>query len=532
LKTTVLILTRIRFTLAGNRSFFLALLLTGLGINASVTAADPLLTKALIDQVAKHNFKAFAMIAAAMITFGLVTRAALLFYGLALQKLQNAATRDLTLKMLAKYYKARIDQYWDSTNGYFVSRIYDEPARVAQGVTSVWIGASISIVIFFVSLVVSLYLSWRITLLLCLVVPILFYLSRTFSPKIREKSQAESESTAQLRELLGRAAESYKTAKIFGLFARIEEQIRHSLQTVLDITYSRARTTRSYQTLSTVCLSFAETAVVIAAGYAVLAGDLSLGGLFGFMSAFWKLINAGSDIIRQSAELSRQGAYIDRLIAFCSLPDEVELPSSSSPGEYIVECAGVTVKVGDQLLVENANLAIGNHERVLLVGPNGSGKTTIANVLTRFTDLARGSAVIPCRSRVSAMLAPFHFIPGTLYDNVHYSTLSERQVETFHSLVDRLQLQHKLHADLTRTASEGEKRKCQVLMTLLKDADLYIFDEPLANIDAETKDVIFEAILDLTREKAVMVIMHGDRAYWPLFDKIVSAPVPASELVG
>jgi hypothetical protein len=58
---------------------------------------------------------------------------------------------------------------------------------------------------------------------------------------------------------------------------------------MLDVIYSRARISRSYQTLGMFFLSFAEILVLVAAGYAVLKGELTLGGLFDFMNAFWKL---------------------------------------------------------------------------------------------------------------------------------------------------------------------------------------------------------------------------------------------------
>jgi ABC-type multidrug transport system fused ATPase/permease subunit len=511
----------IRYALAGNQRFFLLLLLAGLVTNILMSTADPLLTKALIDNVTRHNFRSFLLLAVAVVIFGAGMRGALLLYGLACQRLQNRITQILTLRMLGKYYGTSYSEISHSSNGYFVSRIYDEPTKVAQGTITVWLSAYTSIVTLLGSLAVALLLNWRITLVLAAIVPLLYYLSRRFSPKIRLKSQAENEGEAKLRELLGRATESYKTVKIFDLFPATYAQVAERLRFMLDIIYSRARISRSYQTLSMVFLSFAETVVLVAAGYAVLKGELTLGGLFGFMNAFWKLNNAGLEIVRLIPEISRQQALIQRLIDFDSLPEEVPSVFRAAPiGGNIVECDSVNVTLGSNLVLENANFAVGINERLLIVGPNGSGKTTIANLLAQFVEPSTGSIKAPDRKRISALLMPFHFVPGTLLDNVNFQALSLEKQTVFERMVNQLGLRERLLADLTSTLSEGEKRKCQVLMTLLKDADLYIFDEPLTNIDTESKHLILQTMIDYTKGKSLIAIMHGDCEYWSVFDRV------------
>ena len=88
------------------------------------------------------------------------------------------------------------------------------------------------------------------------------------------------------------------------------------------------------------------------------------------------------------------------------------------------------------------------------------------------------------------MLSPFHFAPGNLKDNVNYNELSEERAKLFWELVRGLRLESRVECDASSELSEGEKKKCQIVMTLLKDADVYVFDEPLANIDVESRDVV------------------------------------------
>jgi ABC-type multidrug transport system ATPase subunit len=89
----------------------------------------------------------------------------------------------------------------------------------------------------------------------------------------------------------------------------------------------------------------------------------------------------------------------------------------------------------------------------------------------------------------------------------------------------------KVEADLSSELSEGEKKKCQVIMTLLKDADIYLFDEPLANIDVASRDAVIQAQFQYTQGKTLISIMHGDTNYHRFFDRLIALDQKVVEAV-
>jgi ABC-type multidrug transport system ATPase subunit len=241
---------------------------------------------------------------------------------------------------------------------------------------------------------------------------------------------------------------------------------------------------------------------------------LTIGGLFAFMNAFWKLINASNGVISLLPELSKLNGYVDRLTDF-----EARAAHDEEGDYQHIELENVSVKYNGGEVLKGITLKINENERVLVIGPNGSGKTTLAYIITGFLKPCEGSVRTPDLKRVSALLAPFYFIPGTLKDNVNYEKLSEDNKRLFWKLVEQFGLANKLGEDLS-ALSEGEKKKCQIIMTLLKDADVYIFDEPLANIDVESKDTVMNT-LEHIRGKTLISIMHGDEKFHGLFERIV-----------
>jgi ABC-type multidrug transport system ATPase subunit len=198
----------------------------------------------------------------------------------------------------------------------------------------------------------------------------------------------------------------------------------------------------------------------------------------------------------------------------------MEAAAAPLPAHERVELAQLDIDFGAKPILRGVDLRLERGERVLMTGPNGSGKSTLTHVVAGFLDGSVGEQRRPDRARVSALLLPFGFIPGTVRDNVDFAGLSESKQREFVALAREFGLGSRLDQD-PATLSQGEQRKLQVAMTLLKDADFYLFDEPLSNVDAGSKDRVMDAILARTTGCGLLVIMHGDERFRVRFDREV-----------
>jgi ABC-type bacteriocin/lantibiotic exporter with double-glycine peptidase domain len=514
----VLTLKRLTYALSGNWHRMIVVLLFGVILNIVLAAVDPIIIKILVDEgLAKQNFRLFTYLALAVLLFAIFVRVGVWAFDLTTQRLKNRVIETLSLKMLRSYYKIAYSKIVESDSGYYMSRIYDEPAKVAQGVVSIWIKLVTQSVTFLAAAAVALYLDWRITLVLSLIVPLLYYLASRFNPKITSASKTENEEEARLREYVAGAVGAYTTVRVFDLQGSVFKRIGGRIDSYLKVLYSRIKTATTFQMASNICLSMSETVVLLAAGYEVVTGHLTIGGLFGFMSAFWKLIGGARNVIALMPELAKLNGYIERLEEFEAVEPDDEVLADDDRIELEQVCFGYN---GREILKE-FDLSIGDNEKLLIVGPNGSGKSTLAYIMTRLLEPEKGTVKAPDLSRISALLTPFGFIPGTLKDNVDFDNLSEEKQQLFWRLVKELGIEKRVDQFVSQELSEGEKKKAQVIMTLLKDADIYIFDEPLAHVDEESKEKIIEQQLALAEGKALVSIMHGDDRFHPCFERIV-----------
>jgi ABC-type bacteriocin/lantibiotic exporter with double-glycine peptidase domain len=350
-------------------------------------------------------------------------------------------------------------------------------------------------------------------------VPAVFWLARKFQPQISHASIKENEQEARTRETIGQVVAAYKTVKLFSLEGPIVAQVTRQLDKRLGLGYETVRTAASYETASGILLSFAEALVLIGAAYEVVNGRLSIGGLFGYMSAFWKIINSGTSLIGQSSALAKVSGQVDRMLEFENRPKDAA--EEQSCGDETVELDSVVVSYGAKTVLKNFDLSIAPCERLLIVGPNGSGKSTLVNVITGFVRPSSGSLKRPKRDRMTALLTPFHFIPGSLKENVNFHCLRPEKQQLFVRLAESFDLADKCDVNLTETFSEGEKKKAQIIMTLLKEANVCLFDEPFAHLDFPSKRKAMEIIQQHTEGKALVVIMHGDDEFHRYFDRVI-----------
>lgn len=92
-------------------------------------------------------------------------------------------------------------------------------------------------------------------------------------------------------------------------------------------------------------------------------------------------------------------------------------------------------------------------------------------------------------------------MPGTIAEHVQYDTLTLAQQQRYTQLIAAFGLQDIVDREILDDLSEGEKKKVQVILTRLKEADHYIFDEPLAHVDSARKAVIMEHIFTILYDK-------------------------------
>jgi ATP-binding cassette subfamily B protein len=209
-------------------------------------------------------------------------------------------------------------------------------------------------------------------------------------------------------------------------------------------------------------------------------------------------------LFNRVADFHTYGAIAERIVSFLSPPASTYYRNGPS-----LSVTNLGFSYGDTQVLKDFSLQMSPGEKIVVVGPNGSGKTTLANILSGYLAPSEGDLVLP--ERISSVTLPIFFPPLKVKD-----LLSDSQLLSGFRLTDETVLEA-----FPDELSAGQQQKLAISLVLSQKADLYVIDEPLANLDPESRDIAISLILERTREKTLILVMHGSEEYHSLFDRVI-----------
>ena len=350
-----------------------------------MAVGDPLALKTLIDSLERGDLRGFGVLVVVIV--GLATTVHLLGYRAALigKRLQNAIHGDLTSTMCRAYYSqpfVKVAKFGDS---YHVSRLHEESREISRsaGVLVSLLTCSVQLV---VALVVALFFSWAVTLTLLVIVPALVYLSRRYGSRIAETQSLKHEAEAEFKSTLGRVISSYRNVHTFNLLAIVGDLVRGAIRKPLDLGYQNVNLGAKYGAFSGLYFSYAELTVIVVAGMQVIAGNLSIGGLFGFMRAYQIVMQQVNGLSGLVPTFARLRAAIDRYDDYVSQmrPHDAMQEPEPIDSDALVVTENLSLSWDRGEVVSGVSLRLCHGESLLIHGPNGTGKSTLAMFLAGF----------------------------------------------------------------------------------------------------------------------------------------------------
>lgn len=275
-------------------------------------------------------------------------------------------------------------------------------------------------------------------------------------------------------------------------------------------------------------------------------GQLSVPYLVGIMLFVFDLFGPLKALYTQATRLTVMGSCMDRIeevLGEKELPDAGtrEIPGAnnqtlkengafakSGAGPSEISFKNVCFSYGDKQVLHNISFEIQKGQMTALVGPSGGGKSTIANLLTRFWDVDSGSVAVreqdirdvqlqDLMNHISMVFQRVYLFQDTIYNNISMgrpeATREEviaaakkaRCYDFITALPDGFDT---MIGEGGQTLSGGEKQRISIARCILKDAPIVILDEATASVDADNESYIQEAISELCKGKTLLVIAH------------------------
>jgi len=388
------------------------------------------------------------------------------------------------------------------------------------------------VIIVFVVLLFSI--SWQLTLLALVVIPLSGILIQRIGQSLKRKSRRVQERIAEMTSVLQESITGVRVVKAFSMepytAAKFGGKVSDHFRAVLKQVRLHRLSSPLSETLGVGIL----VCVLWAGGRLVLRGELLdpedfirfLVILFSVMQPIKSLAELNNNVQIALASGARVFEIIDTPVTIADRPGAVEKRGFERGIAY--ENVSFRYEPDDPLVLDGINLEIRKNQRVALVGSSGAGKTTLVHLLPRFYDVHGGRVLIDGVDVRDLKLKSLRDLMGivgqdvilfndTVASNIACGAavpdaeLLERsaRLANAHDFISRLPAGYEtLIGERGMRLSGGERQRLSIARALFKDPPILVFDEATSSLDSESESLIQEAIENLMKDRTVLIIAH------------------------
>lgn len=419
----------------------------------------------------------------------------------------------------------------ESTGG-LLSRITYDSEQVA-GATS---RAMVSIVREGASIIGLLTLmfwnSWQLSLVLVVVAPIVAIGIRVVSKRFRKISKNMQTTMGHVTSSAEQMLKGHKVVLSYGgqeveskRFDKVSNQMR---QQTMKLVSAQAVADPVIQMIASLAL----VTVLFLASVDSIRADLTPGTFTVIFSAMFGLMRPLKALTNVTSEFQRGMAATQTLFALMDLEterDNGKFVTDKVRGDVAVKDVSFTYQGKEKPALSHVSFTIPQGKTVALVGRSGSGKSTIANLFTRFYDVDSGAIYLDdhdirdyklsnLRQHFALVSQNVHLFNDTIANNIAYAAqeqYSREQIEEAARLAHAMDFIQHLPQGLDTVIGEngaslsgGQRQRIAIARALLRDAPVLILDEATSALDTESERAIQAALEELQKNKTVLVIAH------------------------
>ncbi|EKO3485383.1 lipid A ABC transporter ATP-binding protein/permease MsbA [Vibrio fluvialis] len=419
----------------------------------------------------------------------------------------------------------------ESTGG-LLSRITYDTEQVA-GATS---RALVSIVREGASIVGLLTLmfwnSWQLSLVLIVVAPIVAMGIRVVSKRFRKISKNMQTTMGHVTASAEQMLKGHKVVLSYGgqevERERFDHVSNHMRQQTMKLVSAQSIADPVIQMIASLAL----VTVLYLASVDSIRAELTPGTFTVVFSAMFGLMRPLKALTNVTSDFQRGMAASQTLFALMDLETEKDTGLFSPDkvrGEIAVKDVTFTYQGKDKPALSNVSFDIPQGKTVALVGRSGSGKSTIANLFTRFYDVDLGSITLDdhdirdykltnLRQHFALVSQNVHLFNDTIANNIAYAAegdFTREQIEEAARLAHAMDFIQNMPDGLDAMIGEngaslsgGQRQRIAIARALLRDAPVLILDEATSALDTESERAIQAALDELQKNKTVLVIAH------------------------
>ncbi|MBL8436003.1 lipid A export permease/ATP-binding protein MsbA [Zoogloea sp.] len=499
---------------------------------ASLEPVLPALLKPLVDEsLIKKNAVAQWQVPLFLMLAFLAKGVAEYVANVSSQWIANKAITDLRQQVFRHQMHLPIPVHQAETGGRMLSRILYDIPQVGAALSNAWIIVVRDTLIIIGLTGYLIYTAWELTLVIVAIAPVVAWLIRVASRKLRGSNRDMQETTGRMTGMVEETLNGVREIKLFGTHDHEDRRFAAVSETLRQQTMRTVRVSAVNVPLVQVLAAAAVATVIWTAGSLSAQDKLSPGEFVSFVTAMSMLFEPIRRLTNINAVIQRGLAGAQSLFELLDTPPEVDSASRSFPraqGELRFDDISFRYPGQADFALRHFSLDVRPGQTVALVGASGSGKSTLVNLIARFHDVDDGRILLDGTPLAELPLAHLRQQLGwvgqqvVLFDdsiaaNIAYGRpgASEADIRAAARAAHALEFIDKLPEGLaTRVGanggllSGGQRQRIAIARAFLRDAPVLLLDEATSALDNESERAVKDALTELRRNRTVIVIAH------------------------
>ncbi len=514
-------------------------LVTAIIVASSVVGlSSPFLLRAILDTaLPDKNLRLLVWLVIAMVAVAAVTSAFGVVQTFISTKVGQQVMHELRTKVFGHLQQQSIAFFTRTRTGEVQSRITNDIGGMESVVTSTATSIASNLTTAVATAVAMVALSWRLSLISLVVMPPAIFLTRKVASLRRAITTRQQRELADLNVTIeeGLSINGVQLAKTMGTGPSLVRRFTESSARLIDLELQSQLAGRWRMASLSIVFAAIPAIIYLAAGLPITAGVMTIGTLVAFTTLqnslflpLTGLLNTSVSVISSLALFARIFEYLDLPVEITDPANPVEIDTAAVAGH--VSLSGVTFRypAADRDALTGIDLDIPAGSTLALVGETGSGKTTLASLVSRLHDPTSGTVRIDgidirdlrltdLAAIVGVVSQETYLLHATVRENLRYAK-PEATDDEIEQAAKAAQI-HDLIAGLPdgydtmvgsrgHRFSGGEKQRIAIARTLLRDPRVLVLDEATSALDTQTERAVQQAFDQLARGRTTITIAH------------------------
>jgi len=382
-------------------------------------------------------------------------------------------------------------------------------------------------------LAVLLYMSWQLTLIVLVMLPLSVHVSRIFIKRLRRINRDTINMNAELTRVVGEAIDGQRVIKLFDGYERESSRFQYVNGRLRRFAMRAVSADAAMSPITQFFVGLSVSAVIAVALYQANTEGLTVGSFAAFMAALGQIFDPLKRLTNIAGAMQRMLVSAESVFTLIDYDPEEDRGTHHFTGQAQgrVEFRNIVHRFVDAQAdtISNVSFVAEPGQTVALVGRSGSGKTTLVNMLPRFVTPTSGQVLIDgmpvdqctlrsLRAQLSLVSQDVVLFDGTVAENVGYGSLHEASREEIRQALQDANLADFVDSlpegmdtqvgENANTLSGGQRQRLAIARALIKNAPILILDEATSALDSESEHQVQSSLERLMAGRTTLVIAH------------------------